>query len=99
MKHAGDSTLDQIEPLLRALRKYDGLSERKRGTFYRGSRAFLHFHEDPAGTFADVRIGADWQRMRVTTAGERTAFLTCLAGELGGATKQAGRRSSRAAGV
>ena len=26
-----------------------GLAERSRGVFYRRSRAFLHFHEDPAG--------------------------------------------------
>ena len=33
----------------------DGLTERTPGTFYRRSRAFLHFHADPAGIFADVR--------------------------------------------
>jgi hypothetical protein len=39
------------------------------------SRAFLHFHEDPAGVFADLRMGADFERFRVTTAGERRSFL------------------------
>jgi hypothetical protein len=35
--------------------------------FYRGSRAFLHFHEDPAGLFADVRTadGSDFERLKV----------------------------------
>ena len=31
-----------------------GLIEKKRGVFYRKSRAFLHFHEDPKGMFADL---------------------------------------------
>jgi hypothetical protein len=35
----------------------------------------LHFHEDPAGLFADFRAKADWQRFAVNTADERTAFL------------------------
>ena len=41
--------------------------------FYRRSAAFLHFHEDPAGFFADVRIGPGWLRLPATTAasGER----------------------------
>ena len=29
--------------------------EKKRGVFYFKSRAFLHFHEDPKGMFADIR--------------------------------------------
>ena len=55
MKHAGSAALDQLGPLLQALRARAGLTEKKRGVFYRGSRAFIHFHEDPRGTFADVR--------------------------------------------
>lgn len=55
MRHARDPALDTIEPLLAELRKLPGLTEKKRGTFYRKARAFLHFHEDPAGTFADIR--------------------------------------------
>lgn len=75
MRHAQDEALDALEPLLAQLRRLRGLVERKRGSFYRGSSAFLHFHEDPAGFFADVKCGRDWERMRASTAGERRAVL------------------------
>jgi len=64
VKHAGTPTLTQIEPLLARLRRIDGLVERKPGTFYLRSKAFLHFHEDPAGVFADVKLdGQEFQRI------------------------------------
>ena len=63
MKHAGSDTLDQLEPVLVELRKLGGLKERKRGTFYQGSSAFLHFHEDPAGFFADIKLDGDFVRL------------------------------------
>ena len=78
MKHASDRTLDGIEPLLRKIRATAGLVERKRGVWYMKARAFLHFHEDPAGVFADLREGADFERLRVSTARERAAFLRRL---------------------
>lgn len=76
MKHAGPSTLDALEPLLRDLRALPGLIEKKRGVFYRKSQAFLHFHEDPDGLFADIRDGGDFARYRVSTAAERKTFLS-----------------------
>jgi hypothetical protein len=39
------------------------------------SRAFLHFHEDPAGLFADVRLTGGFDRFAVNTAAERTSLL------------------------
>jgi hypothetical protein len=54
MRHARDQDLDRIEDLLVQLRTLPGLVEKKRGVFYRRSRAFLHFHEDPKGMFADI---------------------------------------------
>ena len=54
MKHATPAALDQLEPLLEAMRTLPGLKEKKRGIFYRKSRGFLHFHEDPKGMFADI---------------------------------------------
>ena len=46
----------------------ESLNEKKPGIFYRKSRAFLHFHEDPIGLFADVRdqSGLDFDRFDVT---------------------------------
>jgi len=77
VKHAGSDALDALEPMLAALRRHGGIVEKKRGVFYRKSQAFLHFHEDPAGLFCDVRLkpGADFERFPVTTADERKALL------------------------
>jgi hypothetical protein len=71
MKHAGPEALDQLEPILAELRKLPGLKEKKRGAFYRGSSGFLHFHEDPAGFFADVSsTAANTHACRRTTPGK-----------------------------
>ena len=80
MKHAGAQALDQLEPLLVDLRSIDGLVERSRGVFYKRSRAFLHFHEDPSGMHADVRSAGsdDFERYRVDTPAEREAFLALV---------------------
>jgi hypothetical protein len=75
MRHAGEQALDRLEPMLTALRAYSELREKKRGTFYRGSRAFIHFHEDPAGLFADVRLHDDFDRFDVTTVARQKALL------------------------
>ena len=72
MKHAGEAALDQLEPLLARVRALPGLIEKKRGVFYRKSRAFLHFHEDPKGLFGDVRAAddKDFDRFDVTHGGD-----------------------------
>jgi len=75
MRHAGEGALDQLEDLIAALRRLDGIKEKGRGVFYRGGRAFLHFHEDPDGLFADLRFSADFERSRVSTATERATLL------------------------
>jgi hypothetical protein len=75
MRHAQEQALDSLEPLLKRLRTLPGLRERKRGAFYRGSVAFLHFHEDPAGLFADIKIDGKWQRSKVDTATERAELF------------------------
>lgn len=77
MKHASPATLDVLEPLLAELRTLPGLSEKSRGVFYRKSRAFLHFHEDPKGLFADVRDadGRDFERFDVTGQPGRVALM------------------------
>lgn len=86
MKHAGPLALDALEPLLRQLRGLAGLTEKSRGIFYRRGRAFLHFHEDPAGLFADLREadGADFERLPVNTAAERVALCDAVQERLDG---------------
>jgi hypothetical protein len=75
MKHAGDAALDQVEELLTQIRKYAGMKEKKRGVFYRDASAFLHFHEDPAGLFADLRTNAGWERIPVQTRVQKRDLL------------------------
>ena len=75
MRHARSEALDALEPLLVELRQVPGLVERKRGLFTRGSKAFLHFHEDPSGLHADVRLADGFERHRVETADERAELL------------------------
>ena len=77
MKHAGAAALDQLEPLLAAVRALPGPVEKTRGVFYLKSRAFLHFHEDPAGLFADLRDaqGKDFDRIDVTAEPGREQLL------------------------
>ena len=83
MKHAGPAALDRLEPLLETLRRNPGLKEKSRGTFYRGSRAFLHFHEHGEELFADIRLAEDFERLPATKAAERAALLKLVAGVLG----------------
>ena len=67
MKHAGAAVLDQLEPLLDRIRASGVLREKSRGVFYLKSRAYLHFHEDPAGMFVDIRAadGKDFDRLKL----------------------------------
>lgn len=78
MKHATSAVLDTLEPLLAQVRAVPGLVERSRGVFYRKGRAFLHFHEDPKGLFADVRDaeGDDFERIEVSRDSGQRHLLT-----------------------
>jgi hypothetical protein len=77
MKHAGPGALDTLEPLLARLRALGGLREKTRGVFYLKSRAFLHFHEDPTGLYADVRAadGGDFDRLKLDGAEAEAALV------------------------
>lgn len=80
MKHASEQALDALEALLAQLRPLPGMTEKKRGVFYRRSKAFLHFHEDPAGLFADLRaaVGDDFDRYDVSTEVQRGALVATV---------------------
>jgi hypothetical protein len=52
-----------------------GAVEKKPGTFYRKGQALLHFHEDPAGLFADLKRGKQWERFEVNTAAQKRVLL------------------------
>jgi hypothetical protein len=74
MKHAGPAAIARLTPLIAELRKLP-LREPRPGTFYRGSNAFLHFHEDASGDFADLKVAGEWERSRVATVRERAKLL------------------------
>ncbi len=78
MRHARDHDLDRLELLLERLRTLTGLVEKKRGVFYRKSKSFLHFHEDPKGLFADIRTEdfSDFERVDVTGPEGRDHLVT-----------------------
>jgi hypothetical protein len=63
VKHAGAVALEALSDLLEMLRTRTALVEKRPGIFYLKGKAFLHFHEDRAGLFADVRDGGDWHRV------------------------------------
>jgi hypothetical protein len=97
MKHAGPAALDRLEPLIEKLKAFTALKEKSRGCFYRGGKAFLHFHEHGEEFFADVRLRDDFDRLPATTAAHRSDLLkkvaAVLRGSDGGGERQ--RSSSR----
>ena len=85
MKHVGKNAPSNLAPVLDALRKRDALTEKSPASFYLRSKAFVHFHDDVTGLFADLKEDLiSFTRYRVTTATEQRAFLArvdrCLAG-------------------
>jgi hypothetical protein len=75
MKHAGHDALDQLTDMLLRLREVAVLKERSPGVFYRSGKAFLHFHEDPTGLYADLRRADTFERLAVNTASERKELV------------------------
>jgi hypothetical protein len=86
VRHATPDDLLAIGDLLANLRALDGLLEKGPGTFYRRSRAFLHFHADPAGLYADVRFdGDEFERRPVHTRAQQNDLLRDVRAALGSA--------------
>ncbi|HXB49756.1 MAG TPA: hypothetical protein VNW50_18495 [Streptosporangiaceae bacterium] len=83
MRHATQEDLDRLEALLAELRRLPQLRERKPGYFSRGSRAFLHFHEDAGYLYVDVKLDGKFQRMKVTSGSEQAEFLSQVREALG----------------
>ena len=82
VKHACDEALDQLETVLAQLRALEGLKEKKRGVFYYRAKALLHFHEDSAGLFVDLREEDRFVRYSVTTSSQRSALLLLVRAQL-----------------
>ena len=75
MQHAGPGALARISPLLEALRARPVLRERRPGVFELKSRAFLHFHDDPTGVYADIRLAEGLVRLPVTSSSQQSDLL------------------------
>jgi hypothetical protein len=81
VKHATAAALTQLEPVLAQVRLFPGLKEKKGGTFYLRGSAFLHFHEEPAGLFADAKLdGKTFTRFAVNSKAEQRALLDAISG-------------------
>jgi hypothetical protein len=74
MKHAGPEAFHELSDLLSAIRAR-GPREPRPGVFYRKGKAWLHFHEDKTGLFADIRVSKEWERFYVSDTEGRAAFL------------------------
>ena len=94
MKHARKEALDALDPFLAAIRRQPALREKVRGVFYRGATPFLHFHEDPAGLFGDLKVGSGWRRFPVNTRSERRALLAEVAAVVPSAPTPRARRKA-----
>ena len=71
------------------------MRERKPGVFCLQSREFLHFHEDSAGVFADVRFSDEFVRMPVTSAAEQADLLGLIDDRLTSIESRSTRRLRR----
>jgi hypothetical protein len=79
VRHATGSALARIDRLLAAIRREQRAKERRTGIFYVKGQAFLHFHEDPAGIFADLKSDGNWVRFAVNTKPEQEHLLQSIA--------------------
>ena len=75
MKHAISQSLNTIKALLKTIRKLKELKEKQTGIFYKSSQAFLHFHKDPKGLFADLKIKDKFKRFPVNNATEKKNLI------------------------
>jgi hypothetical protein len=88
VRHARADALEQLVDLLTPLRGIESLRERTPGSFYHKSSSCLHFHEDPSGLFADLKVGRAFERFEVTTLAQRQELLGRVDRLLQSATEQ-----------
>jgi hypothetical protein len=78
MKHASEKDLLAINSLLVKLRALPMLTERKPGIFYHKATAFLHFHSDASGLFADVKMEGEFVRFDITNTKGQAALMAAV---------------------
>ncbi len=89
MKHITPERLGELEPLLESLGDLTELTpqltQQQPGIFYYQGQGFLHFHEDGAEIYADLRLaGPDFERHRCTTESEQKNLLAMVSKALAG---------------
>ena len=80
MGRATKTTVESLAPLydeVRAL-NIDGLVVKASGAVYQRRNGILHFHEDPTGVQADVKVLGLWQRVEVNNAAGRRRVVALL---------------------
>lgn len=70
-----EETLDKLAPLLSVLRGYTVLQEVRAGVFHLDGKDFVHFHDDPDGLWADVRLARGRVRRSVVDAASQADLL------------------------
>ena len=88
MRRVRDADLDRLDSLLTQLRTIRELQERRRGTFTRGSVAFLHFQAFASGLAADLKADGRWLRYDVERSGDRRILLRDVRRVLRGQTRE-----------
>jgi hypothetical protein len=78
VKHATNAALKGLSELLDQIRIRSRLQEKRPGIFYKDSKSLLHFHEDPAGLFADLRTGDNFDRYPVNNRSEWQRLLAAI---------------------
>lgn len=70
-----EETLRKLAPLLSVLRSYSVLQEVRGATFHLSGRDFIHFHDEPDGLWADVRLAKGRVRRSVADAASQAELL------------------------
>ena len=78
MKHATAEYLKAYDGLLNEVRTFKRLREKKPGSFYLGGKGLLHFHENQACLFADLKAGLEFVHYPVNTAKEQAVLLRAI---------------------
>ena len=77
-----DATYEILLPLLRFLKSYEILIETPDSKFLLKGKDFIHFHDDPDGLWADVRLTKGRIRVSVATASEQRELMGQIADKL-----------------
>ena len=76
------STQETLRPLFNFLRSYSALEETAESKFLLRGKDFIHFHDDPDGLWADVKLSKGRVRVAVRTIAEQGELMGKIADKL-----------------